>query len=147
MSWNVRLARVTDAERIHHINRVSLGYNYPLSDTRDRLTQILARPTDRLWVVSRDEDGLVCGYLHAADYEVVYMGSMKNILALAVDESFQGTGLGRLLLSAVEDWALNCGCAAIRLVSGNNRVNAHQFYLHCGYRIRKEQKNLIKELS
>ena len=146
MSWCVRLARLSDAERICDINVGSLGYDYSLCDTRERLAKILVRPTDRIWVVCREEDGEVCGYLHAADYEVLYMGSMKNILALAVDEAFQGVGLGRLLLNAVEDWARDCGCYAVRLVSGFNRVNAHQFYLHCGYRMRKEEKNLIKEL-
>jgi GNAT superfamily N-acetyltransferase len=146
MSYHVRLATEADAVRICDINRLTLGYDYPAESTRQRLCVILARETDRIFVVYRDVDGFVAGYLHAADYEVVYLGSMKNILSLAVDTDFQGLGLGRALLGAVESWAKASGCASVRLVSSENREQAHAFYLHCGYAIRKTQKNFIKYL-
>jgi len=37
MSWCVRLARLSDAEQICDINMGSLGYDYSLCDTRERL--------------------------------------------------------------------------------------------------------------
>ncbi len=144
MSYNVRLATEADAQRIYEIDRVSLGYDSPLEKTRQRLSAILTRETDRVFVVCRDSDGFMAGFLHAADYEVLHMDSMKNILSLAVDPDFQGCGLGRMLLNSAEGWAKACGCVAVRLVSGDNRVQAHAFYLHCGYVLRKTQKNFIK---
>jgi GNAT superfamily N-acetyltransferase len=147
MSWHIRPAAPEDARRISEINLVSLGYDFSPEQTKKRLMIILPRKTDRIFVARRDPDGLVGGYLHAADYENVYSGSMKNIMVLAVDKAFQGQGLGRLLLGAAEAWAEECGCTAIRLVSGYDRVNAHAFYAHCGYNMRKEEKNFIKYLD
>jgi len=144
MSYYVRLATEADAQRICDIDRVSLGYDSPLEKTRQRLRTILTRETDRVFLVCRDTDGFVAGFLHAADYEVIHMDSMKNILSLAVDTDFQGCGLGRVLLNSAEGWAKACGCAAVRLVSGEDRVQAHAFYQHCGYVLRKTQKNFIK---
>ncbi|MCE5343984.1 MAG: GNAT family N-acetyltransferase, partial [Eubacteriales bacterium] len=105
------------------------------------------RETDRLYVACREEDGFVGGFLLAADYETIHNGSQKNILSLAVDGASRGLGLGRMLLNAVEEWARASGCTGVRLVSGFDRVNAHQFYLHCGYRMRKEEKNFVKALT
>ena len=87
----------------------------------------------------------MAGFVHVADYETLHSGSQKNIIALAVDPAWQGKGIGRMLTNAAEAWALACGCNAIRLVSSMGRTGAHAFYLHCGYRLRKEQKNFIKE--
>ncbi len=146
MGWAVRLATVEDAGRICAINRDALGYDFPIDRTRERLSYILQRDTERIYVAYRLEDGYVGGYLHAADYENTYTESMKNILSLAVDQSLQGYGLGRMLLNAVEAWAQECGCVAVRLISGFNRIKAHEFYLHCGYWLRKEEKNFIKSI-
>lgn len=146
MSWAVRLANVEDADRICFINRDALGYNFPIDRTRERLAYILKRDTERIFVVYRLEDDYVGGYLHAADYENTYAESMKNILSLAVEQSLQGYGLGRMLLNAVEAWAQECNCVSVRLISGFNRVKAHEFYLHCGYWLRKDEKNFIKAM-
>jgi GNAT superfamily N-acetyltransferase len=146
MSYHIRLATEADAQRINEIDRVSLGYDSTLESTRQRLSAVLTREGDRVFVACRDTDGFLVGFLHAADYEVLHMDSMKNILSFAVDPAFQGCGLGRMLLNAAEDWAKAYGCAAVRLVSGEDRVQAHAFYKHCGYDIRKTQKNFIKYL-
>lgn len=140
----VRLALVSDAQALCTINRSVLGYDYPLERTKARLSAILQRPTDRVFVVCMDSR--VVGYAHASDYENTYSDSMKNLMALAVEDTAQGLGLGRMLLEAIESWAQECGCEAVRLVSGNNRQKAHAFYQHCGYTLRKEQKNFIKRL-
>lgn len=144
MSFYVREATVSDAERINAINRSALGYDYPLEKTRHQLELVLKRPTDRVFVVCDDTDGTVTGFMHAADYETIHTGSMKNIISLAVEGKYRGLGLGRLLLATVETWACGDGCEAVRLVSSFSRIEAHAFYLHCGYQLRKEQKNFIK---
>ena len=146
MSVTLRLSQAEDALRICEISESALGYVYPADATRRQLAHILARPTDRVWVAC-ETDGRVIGFLHAADYETIHTGSLKNIISLAVEESSRGTGVGRLLLDAVENWAREEGCEAVRLVSGFNRVKAHAFYAHCGYNMRKEQKNFIKYLK
>ena len=146
MSWTTRCATIVDAQRICDMNRSALGYASELASVEMQLQRISIRVTDRVWVVHNPANGVVAGFIHAADYETIHAGSLKNIIALAVDESYRGLGLGRLLVEAVEQWAKVDGCAGIRLVSSASRVKAHAFYLHCGYTLRKEQMNFIKYL-
>lgn len=144
MSYGIRLARMEDARNILSIQQNALGYVCTLAQVQAQLERILKRPTDRVFVACDSADDQVVGFAHAADYETLHNGSMKNIVSLAVDERCRGLGLGRLLTGAVEQWAAREGCEAVWLVSGFNRVKAHAFYLHCGYYMRKEQKNFVK---
>lgn len=62
-------------------------------------------------------------------------------------EEWQGHGIGRKLLAAVEDWARDTGAHAVRLVSGAARTGAHAFYRACGYEGNKMQLNLKKKIQ
>ncbi len=141
----IRSAIIEDAQRIYEINKYSFGYDYPNEKTKARLDYILSKTTDKLFVAC--EEGEVVGYIHGSDYECTYSDSLKNIMAIAVDEQYRGKGIGKLLLQALENWAVSDGSVGVRLVSGMNREKAHEFYLHCGYDFRKEQKNFIKMLT
>lgn len=138
----IRPAKLDDADALYHINRDALGYDYPIELTRKRLAMVLDAGRDRLLVAELDGD--IVGYIHCADYDCIYQPPLKNILALAVLEQVRGRGVGKLLLTAAEDWARECDCKGVRLVSGFNRMGAHGFYLACGYTDRKNQKNFIK---
>jgi len=138
----IRECCISDYHRIHDINQYSFGYEYPLNKTKERLSEILKRPTEKLYVACIDEN--IVGYIHGSDYECTYSDSLKNIMAIAVEEAFRGRGIGKALLIAIENWAKKCNCCGVRLVSGFDRTNAHEFYLHCGYINRKQQKNFIK---
>ena len=46
----------------------------------------------------------------------------------------------------VELWAKDTGAAGIRLVSGAERTDAHEFYRHCGFSGDKRQLNFKKKL-
>lgn len=139
---NIRLATENDYKGIFELNSFAFGYYYPQEKTAERLKNILGRDTDRIWVAC--EDNLIVGYIHGADYECTYSDSLKNVMAIAVDERFRGKGIGRELLTALEKWAEESGCVGVRLVSGFNREVAHGFYCHCGYVLKKDQKNFVK---
>jgi GNAT superfamily N-acetyltransferase len=138
----IRECEVSDYERIYHLNKTALGYDYDPEKTKGRLAAILARKTDKIFVAC--VDGVVAGYVHAIDYECVYTDSLKNIMAIAVDEEYRCRGVGRALVTAVEDWARECGAQGVRLVSSMFREGAHAFYLRCGYHVRKTYKNFVK---
>ena len=138
----IRLAKNDDVESIQQINKLTLGYDFPLPDTVDRLKYILSKPNDKIFVA--DDNGAVVGYIHGSDYDCTYSLPLKNIMALGVLESHRGKGIGRLLLNAIEEWAKSDDCVGVRLVSSLYRTEAHKFYLSCGYFDRKDQKNFMK---
>jgi len=137
----VRECKEQDYERIFTLN-CFLGYNNSLENTRKSLVKILSRPTDKIYVACIENK--VIGYIQVSDYECTYLDSMKNIMALVVDEAYRKQGVGKALLQAAEVWADQCGCRGVRLNSAMNRTGAHAFYEHCGYFHEKDQKNFRK---
>lgn len=138
----IRECLVSDYKDIYLLNKNAFGYEYDLVKTKSRLYDILGRTTNKIYVACIDKK--VVGYIHGSDYECTYSDSLKNIMAIAVDEEYQGRGIGRALLHAIESWAKEFNCCGVRLVSGFNRTGAHEFYSRCGYSLRKDQKNFIK---
>jgi len=138
----IREAAISDYKDLCSLNKNGLGYDYPEEKTKEKLRLVLSLPTDRIFVA--ELDGKLVGYIHLSAYECTYFESLKNILALVVDENYRNQGVGRQLIQAGEEWAKETGSKGIRLVSGFNRTDAHQFYQHCGYTLRKEQKNFLK---
>lgn len=145
MDFAIRACRPEDADAICRLSREALGYDYPLEATRAKCRMLLASEADRIYVA--EADGLVVGYVHANDYDVLYAPHMKNIMGIAVSGECRGSGVGRALLNAVEAWAKATGASAVRLVSGGARTGAHAFYRRCGYDRERQQLNFTKSLS
>ena len=118
-----------------------MGYDYPVEK---RLARILHRKENQL--LAACEKGKVVGYIHLQDYDVIYAGPMKNILGLAVLPQYRRRGWGRALLAAAQKRAVKDGCTGLRLVSGAQRTEAHEFYRRCGFAYQKDQKNFQKAL-
>ena len=86
----IRNCLITDSPAIQSLNKKELGYNYPLDQTTNNLANILNDPQHYWLLVFVDDKGQdIKGYIHAELYETTYLAPMFNILALAVDSSFQ----------------------------------------------------------
>ena len=138
----IRSAKINDAESINKINFAAFGYDYGVEETAKSLSAILGKAHLRIFVAEYDER--VVGYIHGSDYSYTFSPPMKNLLTMAVLEEYRRLGIGLLLMTELEAWAREDGCAGIRLVSGYNRPEAHEFYHHCGFFDRKDQKNFVK---
>ena len=137
----IRPVELSDASSICDINREALGYDFPLADTTAQLERIIKAPNVVLFVAV---DAEVLGYIQLSDYENTYHRPLKNLITLAISPRHQRRGVGRQLLEAGEEWARADGACGVRLVTGQNRVDARKFYAANGYEVRKEQTNLIK---
>lgn len=138
----IRLAKISDAEDIHYINKTSLGYDYDLDKQRNNLEAVLNDKTQVIFVA--DIDNNVVGYIHLTSYDVIYTDTYKNCLGLSVHNDYKRMGIGSALLKQGEQWSKENGAVGIRLCSGIERENAHKFYLSQGYVENKLQKNLKK---
>ncbi len=142
MTFYIREAYIADVDAIWQLNVSEMGYDFPIADTSKRLADILNSSHDKIFVAICD--GTVAGYVHANDYNLIYAEHMKNIMGIAVFEKFKRQGIGKALLGKVEEWARSDNAVGIRLVSGQNRKQAHSFYHKCGYSNDKNQLNLSK---
>ena len=138
----ISLASEEDALGIYDVNCASLGYTFPLENTLKRVSALLKRCDDRIWVAKLD--GKLIGYAHATSFECSYTEPLKYLHILGVLPEYQNFGVGKLLIAKAEQWALEDGCAGVTLVSGVARLAAHQFYLKRNYKNTKDEKFFIK---
>ncbi len=59
--------------------------------------------------------------------------AVGRITGIAVLPEAQGTGVGRLLVDAAEQWVAEIGLRRIEVTSGPTHLTAHAFYRHLGY--------------
>lgn len=141
-SFMIRKAVISDSYDIYHINKTSLGYDYDYEMQKAKIKAVLNDNSQVIFVA--DIGDKVVGYIHLANYDVIYADNFKNCLGLAVDNDYKRNGIGSALLNKAEDWSKEHGASGIRLCSGIERDNAHKFYLSQGYIENKIQKNLKK---
>ena len=116
----IRPARLSDAEAIARLCSDDLGYACTASFVRRKLAAALENPCARVFVA--EAGGAV--YIHAADYDVLYFDTMKNVLGLAVSADCRRQGIGTALLGAVEAWARETGACGVRLNSGMKKYKS-----------------------
>lgn len=63
-------------------------------------------------------------------------GCIGNVDELIVDENFRGRGIGKKLISRIEEIAISKQCKQIELDSAFHRKEAHHFYESIGYQSR-----------
>ena len=84
--------------------------------------------------------------MYKRSYESIFSDPMFNIMALAVSKHAEKRGIGKALMTGVEEEAKRRGISAIRLNSAEYRVEAHRFYERIGYHSDKMQKRFLKIL-
>lgn len=144
MEFTVRRAEAGDAQTLAELNAVSMGYCYSAEKTAHNLKEALNKEYEAVFVA--DLNGRVVGYVHAAEYGLLFAEKGVNILGVAVAQDFVRMGIGRALISEIEKWAQKRGAYYIRLVSGEARLGAHAFYEKCGFSGNKMQKNFKKKI-
>ena len=96
----LRICNENDCRDIWHINREEMGYDVPFEVAKQQIMKVLNDDTQRIYVY--EYDGKVVGYVHAADYNLLYSAPMKNILGLAVLKEYRRNGIGGCLLLMAE---------------------------------------------
>ena len=143
----LRNITILDAKEIQKISDYELGYDVNLDIVKKQIEKLTKDNNHHIIIgFENEQTRKIIGFVHAEFYESIYMDTGLNILALAVDCNFQGQGIGKKLMSSIEDYALENNISFIRLNSNVRRTEAHKFYESIGYVCDKTQKRLIKKL-
>lgn len=143
----LRNITILDAKEIQKISNFELGYDVDLDIVKKQIEKLTTDNKHNIIIgFENEQTRKIIGFVHAELYESLYMDTGLNILGLAVDSNFQGQGIGKKLMGAIEDYALKNNISFIRLNSNVRRIEAHKFYESIGYICDKTQKRLIKKL-
>ena len=141
-SIRIREAKSADAPSISTLMD-ELGYDLSPSEAEARI-EVYLRSTDTVLVA--DDCGEIDGFV---SFHVIPLfhasSSLGRITAMCISSNRKREGIGRALLTRLDEIASNCGCVRIEVTSGDRRSDdAHVFYQACGYAIdsRRFQKML-----
>lgn len=141
----VRQMRPEDAAPVAKLI-TQLGYPSTEDEIRRRYDLIKERWDARLFVAQHAGTAIV-GWLHVQVLYLLETDARAEIFGLVVAETARGTGVGRRLVEAAEEWALMRGLGVMGLRSNYLRTEAQGFYEHLGYRVMKTQNAFRKNLA
>ncbi len=126
-----RSAQSEDVEALANLI-TELGYPTSSDDMNRRFQAISADSSYATLLAARGGNVLGMVGLHLERcYES--NSSCVRIMALVVGSEHRGRGVGRILVSAAEDWARQRGAREIMLTTHKRRAEAHRFYVSMGY--------------
>jgi len=127
-----------------------MGYDADPASMQRRLVPILENPDHQLLVAIADTDqaqSQVVGFCHGYVRYLIEVDQAVELGGLAVAEDWQGQGVARQLVEAMEQWVKKIGQNRIVLASNIIRTSAHGFYEHLGYKKQKQQFLFEKKLE
>jgi len=123
----------------------TLGYKVEAEEVKQRLIKINKRDDHVFWVAVEDDQ--VMGFTHGYVRLLVEVPEAIEIGGMGVGDGYQGKGVGKQLIEAVEMWAKEKQIPRIVLSSNVLRQGAHGFYEHLGYKKIKQQFVFEKRLA
>jgi len=140
----VRHMRPEDAAAVAQLT-TQLGYPATEQETRRRYDLIKDRPDGELFVAQLAGSGVI-GWIHVQALYMLEADARAEIFGLVVADTARGTGVGRRLIEAAEEWATARGLDVMGLRSNQLRTGARGFYEHLGYKVVKTQNAFRKNL-
>jgi GNAT superfamily N-acetyltransferase len=92
------------------------------------LGRVLASPRSTVLVVDDGRGGLVGMCTVYLDIESARFGQRAWVEDLAVHPGARSRGIGKALLDAAKQWAVQRGAVHLELDSSDSRADAHRFY-------------------
>lgn len=140
----IRTAQLEDAPGIASLT-IELGYAVSIEETSRWLVELIDSPIHRVMVAVSERDGL-WGWVLIERRISLEAGIRAEISGLIVGARFRRTGVGSVLISAAEQWAIEQNIPKIHVSSDMTRKESHAFYLSLGYRHTKTAHHYEKLL-
>ena len=123
-----------------------LGYPCAPDAMTSRLAAILNSATQQVLVAVSADDSHIDGYIGVERRLALEYDERVEITALVVDSAARRSGLGRALVNAAEQWALQHGLHIVVVRSNVQRPESHPFYAGIGYERTKTSHMYRKEI-
>jgi ribosomal protein S18 acetylase RimI-like enzyme len=145
LTVDVRQMRAEDTSSVAALT-TQLGYPATEDAIRRRYDLIKDRWDARLFV-AQHAGNVIVGWVHVQATYLLECDARAEIWGLVVSENARGSGVGRRLVEAAEEWALMRGLDVIVLRSNYLRTEAQGFYEHLGYTVTKTQNAFRTNLT
>lgn len=135
MTIIIRNAIKNDAEQLKDlVGQMGSCYETNLKDIKDRILAFNCRGHQ---ILIAEQHGFILGVIAFGCYEQLRVsGRCCHIDTLVIDGKHRKKGVGKLLIAAVEKYAIEYGAVTIELITANLRkiTGTHDFYQSLGYK-------------
>ncbi len=112
----------------------------------DYIIEMLAETKVKNITLIAEKDGISLGFIHARERgDEISEEICGTVPLLAVTEQAQGTGIGKMLMEAAENWAKAQGFRLLHLEVFSANNHAKDFYQKLGFE--QETLHMIKPLN
>jgi N-acetylglutamate synthase-like GNAT family acetyltransferase len=139
----IRRAKIADANQVAELSGI-LSYPVESEAMRRRLERLGEREHHVIFVA--DTGTNLAGWIHGAERSLLVVERMAEICGLVVGAGHRGSGVGRRLVEAVENWARGRGFKEVSVRSNVARLESHPFYEKLGFDRTKTQHVYRKRL-
>jgi N-acetylglutamate synthase-like GNAT family acetyltransferase len=126
----IRNVKLTDIEEITRLCE-QLGYLITIEKIKPRVERLIKDKEHAIFVYEINEN-TISGWVHVFGKHLIEL-EYAEIGGLVVDNNYRRQGIGLKLMKKCEEWAKENGYEEIRLRSGGQRKEAHEFYKQIGY--------------
>jgi GNAT superfamily N-acetyltransferase len=126
----IRNVKLTDIEEITRLCE-QLGYLITIEKIKPRVERLIKNKEHAIFVYEINEN-TISGWVHVFGKDLIEL-EYAEIGGLVVDNNYRRQGIGLKLMRKCEEWAKENGYEEIRLRSGGQRKEAHEFYKQIGY--------------
>lgn len=141
----IRPIRATDAQHLTGL-LAQLGYPSDVDTVASRLASILNSPTQQILVAVPAGGARIDGYIGVERRLTLLEDERVEITGLVVDSAARRSGIGRALVNAAEQWAVQHGLHTVVVRSNVARSESHPFYEGIGYQRTKTSHTYHKEV-
>lgn len=135
MMLNIRKATPTDQPQLDLVLQVISEKPANAEIALRQIKDIYNDPRKYLMIAEDTENEKICGTLFGVIFEDI-CGDCRPILLIenvAVLNEYQRIGVGRAMFEKIEEWGRLNNCHYEILVSGMQRIGAHNFYHSLGF--------------
>lgn len=143
MAIHIRTFKSTDSEFV--LSLVARFSEFTLPDWRSvheidstnhaLLLKSIQKPEpDSVIFIAEDENATPAGFIHLQTQTDYFNGEKHGYISdLVVEKSFEGQGVGRLLIHKAEEWALQKDYRKLTLYVFSGNTHARNLYEKCGF--------------
>ncbi|QSO52693.1 GNAT family N-acetyltransferase [Alicyclobacillus curvatus] len=141
------LVRRMQSNDIEQVSRLCEQFGYPASqeEIEERFRHLQQMHEHQVFIV--EQNTAIVGWIQAHGIHSLSSPPYVEIRGIVVDREYRQQGVGRLLMNAAEQWALEHEYSIVRLRSNAQRPESHQFYPKLGYERTKTQYHYQKQLT
>ena len=141
----IRQAVESDATELARLTS-QLGYPVSEASIRARMTRVFGT-ADACLLVVEGQAGELAGWIHGFLCQLLESDYRVEIGGLIVDERRRRSGIGRRLVQAVENWAVERGAVELSVRCREERTEADKFYESLSFRHTKTQRVFRKRIG